>query len=52
MMWYIKYFWVKLNIFILTPLVWIEKKMDEYNEFMFKYQMNMLDKCDFNKKAA
>ena len=32
MMWYIKYFWIKLNIFILTPLVWIEKKYNDYKD--------------------
>lgn len=30
--WYLKYIWVKLNIFILTPLVWIENKYNEYKE--------------------
>ena len=32
MMWYIKYFWVKLNIWILTPLVKIEQMYNEYKE--------------------
>ena len=35
-MWYIKYFWVKLNIFVLTPLVWIENKYNEYKEQRLK----------------
>lgn len=35
-MWYIKYFWVKLNIFVLTPLVWIEKKYNDYKEWRLK----------------
>ena len=35
-MWYIKYFWIKLNIFILIPLVWIEKKYNTYKEEKIK----------------
>ena len=35
-MWYIKYFWVKLNIFVLTPLVWIETKYKEYKEWRLR----------------
>lgn len=35
-MWYIKYFGVKLNILVLTPLVWIEKKYNEYKEWRLK----------------
>jgi len=44
-MWYIKYFWVKLNIWVLTPLVWIENKYKEYQharlEAYVKYQITM-----------
>ena len=35
-MWYIKYFWVKLNIWVLTPLTWIENKYKAYKEFKLK----------------
>lgn len=35
-MWYIKYFWVKLNIWFLTPLVRIENKYKAYKEFKLK----------------
>ena len=35
-MWYIKYFWIKLNICILKPLVFIEKKYEEYKEWRLK----------------
>ena len=44
-MWYIKYFWVKLNIMILKPLVWIENKYKAYQqarlEAYVKYQIAM-----------
>lgn len=33
---HIKYFWVKLNIWVLTPLVWIENKYKAYKEFKLK----------------
>jgi len=33
---YIKYFWIKLNILILTPLVWIEKKYNDYKDAKLK----------------
>lgn len=45
-MWYIKYFWVKLNIYILTPLVWIEKKYNEYKEW--KLQTYVQYMCAIN----
>lgn len=35
-MWYIKYFWVKLNIYILKPLVFIEKKYEEYKKLRLR----------------
>jgi len=35
-MWYIKYFWIKLNILILKPLVWLENKYDEYKEWRLR----------------
>ena len=30
--WYIKYVWVKLNIWVLTPLVWLENQYKEYEK--------------------
>lgn len=32
MKWYIKYFWVKLNIWVLTPLVKIENLYEKYKQ--------------------
>lgn len=37
MKWYLKYFWVKINILILTPLVWIEKKYQGYKQFKLEF---------------
>ena len=34
--WYLQYAWVKLNILVLTPLVWIEKKYNEYKEWRLR----------------
>jgi len=51
-MWYIKYFWVKLNILILTPIVWLQNKYNEYKEWRLKtyiqYQITM-DEISKNK---
>ena len=30
--WYIKYVWVKLNIWVLTPLAWLENQYKEYEK--------------------
>ena len=30
--WSFKYFWIKLQIWVLTPLVWLEKQWNEYKE--------------------
>ena len=38
-MWYIKYFWVKLNIFILTRLVWLENFYKEYQKIKIQLLM-------------
>ena len=27
--WYLQYAWVMLNIFVLTPIVWIQNKYDD-----------------------
>ena len=32
MKWYLQYAWIKLNIWVLTPIVWIEAKWNEYKE--------------------
>lgn len=43
--WYIQYVWVKLNIWVLTPLVWMQSKYDEYKEQRLRtyvqYQITM-----------
>jgi len=43
--WYLQYAWVKLNIWVLTPIVWIEQKWDEYKEWRLRtyiqYQIAM-----------
>ena len=47
-MWYIKYFWIKLNIWVLTPLVWLQCKYEEYKEAKLRayvqYQIAMNNK--------
>ena len=45
-MWYIKYFWVKFNIMVLTPLVWIQNKYNAYKDFkqyMYTMYLTTLD---------
>lgn len=39
-MWYIKYFWIKLNICVLTALIWIQDKWDAYKEWRLKSYVN------------
>lgn len=43
--WYLQYTWVKLNILVLTPIVWIQNKYDEYKEWRLRtyvqYQIMM-----------
>ena len=46
-MWHIKYFWVKLNIMVLTPLVWIENKWNAYKEWRLKTYVEYM--CLMNK---
>lgn len=43
-MWYIKYFWVKMNIFVLTPLVWIESKIEDYRQFKLEMYCRALSR--------
>ena len=38
--WNLEYAWVKLNIFVLTPLVWIEQKWDQYTEWRLRKFVN------------
>ena len=49
--WYLQYVWVKLNILVLIPIVWLQNKYDEYKEWRFRtyvqYQI-MMDQI--NKK--
>lgn len=45
--WYLQYAWVKLNIWILSPIVWIQSKYDEYKEWRLRtyvqYQITMME---------
>jgi len=41
-MWYIKYFWVKFNIMVLTPLVWIQNKYNAYKEWKLNAYMEYI----------
>ena len=49
--WYLEYAWIKLNIWALIPLVWIENKWNKYKEVRIaayiKYQI-IID--ELNKK--
>ena len=45
-MWYIKYFWVKLNIWVLTPLVWLQDKWDDYSDWRLRTYVNYQIMCD------
>ena len=50
-MWYIKYFWFKLNILVLTPLVWIQSKYDEYKEWRLRtYVQYQIVMSEMSKK--
>jgi len=43
--WYLEYAWVKINIWMLTPIVWFENKWNDYKkarlEAYVKYQIAM-----------
>ena len=43
--WYLQYIWVKLNILVLTSIVWLQNKYDEYKEWRLRtyvqYQIMM-----------
>lgn len=51
--WYLEYAWIKLNIWALTPLVWIEKQYEKYKRFRLllyiRWQI-MMDNLKNNKK--
>lgn len=50
-MWYIKYFWVKLNILILTPIVWIENKLNAYKEWRLRTYVQYVCSLDNMTKS-
>ena len=52
MMWYIKYFWVKLNIWVLIPLVKIEKFYNIYKEERLRSYVKYMCAMDTVNKAA
>ena len=47
------YWWIKLNIWVLTPFVWIEKQYEKYKRFRLllyiRWQI-MIDNLKNNKK--
>ena len=50
--WYLEYAWIKLNIWVLTPLVWIENKWNKYKEArLFAYIRYQIAIDELNKKA-
>ena len=40
--WYMQYAWVKLNILVLTPLVWLQSKYDAYKEWRLQMYVNSI----------
>lgn len=38
--WYMRYAWVKLNIWVLTPLVWLQSKYNAYQEWRLRMYVN------------
>ena len=53
MKYYIKYLWIKLNIFVLKPIVWVQKKYEEYKEARLNAYVNyqiMMDNYFYNLK--
>lgn len=38
--WYLKYTWYRLNILVLTPLVWLQSKYDAYKEWRLRMYIN------------
>ena len=49
--WYLQYAWVKLNILVLTPIVWLQNKYDEYKEWRLRtYVQYQIIMDQINKK--
>ena len=53
MKYYIKYMWIKLNILVLKPLIWIQNKYKVYKEARLQAYINyqiMMDNYLYNLK--
>ena len=49
--WYLQYAWVKLNIWILTPIVWVQNKYNEYQQIRLETYVKYVCEMDnLNKK--
>lgn len=49
----IKYLWLKLCIFVLTPIVWIKQKYDEYKEWRLRtYVQSQIMMEQFDKMSS
>ena len=49
--WYMQYAWVKLNIWVLTPIVWVQSKYDEYKEWRLRtYVQYQIAMSEMSKK--
>ena len=51
-MWYIKYFWVKLNILVLTPIVKVENLYKMYKKKRLEAYIKYVFTLDMINKAA
>ena len=51
-MWYIKYFWTKLNIWVLTPIVKIENLYKTYKKKRLEAYVKYVCTLDMINKAA
>ena len=51
-MWYIKYFWVKLNILVLTPIVKVENLYKMYKKKRLEAYIKYVCTLDMINKAA
>jgi len=52
MKWYIKYFWTKLNIWVLTPIVKVENLYKTYKEKRLEAYVKYVCTLDMINKAA
>ena len=52
MKWYIKYFWVKLNIWVLTPLVKIENLYEKYKQKRLESYIRYVCTLEIMNKTA